>query len=141
MNHTLIANSVLVALFFTFPVVLSNEISTVKRQKCADTELGLSSTHPIVITEKSIEKAENFAKKHIKENYPEYKIKAICMMDNMNNGHSTQTYTLQKTDKDNPENKKTVKLYFDVEIAMSEFRKKNAKEIQERLKKIEIIQQ
>lgn len=102
---------------------------------------GLSTETPIVVKEKDIKKSEEFIEKYIKDNYADYKIIFILMLDNMSDGHSMQKYTIQKENADTPGETETLDLYFDVEIAMAEFRKKNAAEIRKRLNHLKIIQE
>lgn len=137
--------SIIISIFtvcFTFPpLVFANSTPVVQQQESKITKPGLSAEAPIVVNEKDIKKSEEFIEKYIKDNYVDYKITFILMLNNMSDGHAIQKYTLQKQNADTSEKTETLDLYFDVEIAMTEFRKKNAAEIRKRLHNIKVIQE
>lgn len=141
MNNKSIIISIFVACVASHTAIFATESTVVQQQGGEITKPGLSATTPIIVLEKDIKKAEEFAEKYIKDNYFDYKIIFILMEDSMSDGHAIQKYTLQKIDRDDPEKTETVDLYFNIEIAMVEFRKKNAAEIRERLKHIKISQE
>lgn len=122
-------------------MAFANLTPIVQKQEIEVTKLGLSAESPIVVNEKDIRKSEDFIEKYIKDNYRDYTVTFIMVLSNMSDGHTIQKYTLQKEDVENPEKTETLDLYFDVEIAMTEFRKKNAAEIRRRLKNVKVIQE
>ena len=122
-------------------MAFANLTPIVQKQETEVTKLGLSAESPIVVNEKDIRKSEDFIEKYIKDNYRDYTVTFIMVLSNMSDGHTIQKYTLQKEDVENPEKTETLDLYFDIEIAMTEFRKKNAAEIRRRLKNVKVIQE
>lgn len=137
--------SIIISIFAVFSTLsamaFANLTPIVQKQETEVTKLGLSAESPIVVNEKDIRKSEDFIEKYIKDNYRDYTVTFIMVLSNMSDGHTIQKYTLQKEDVENPEKTETLDLYFDVEIAMTEFRKKNAAEIRRRLKNVKVIQE
>ncbi len=136
--------SIIVSIFsvcFIIPTMVFANSTPIAQQESEIAKPGLSTETPIVVKEKDIKKSEEFIEKYIKDNYADYKIIFILMLDNMSDGHSMQKYTIQKENADTPGETETLDLYFDVEIAMAEFRKKNAAEIRKRLNHLKIIQE
>lgn len=137
--------SIIISIFAVFSTLsamaFANLTPIVQKQETEVTKLGLSAESPIVVNEKDIRKSEDFIEKYIKDNYRDYTVTFIMVLSNMSDGHTIQKYTLQKEDVENPEKTETLDLYFDIEIAMTEFRKKNAAEIRRRLKNVKVIQE
>lgn len=141
MNNKSIIISIFAVFSTLFAMAFANLTPIVQKQETEVTKLGLSAESPIVVNEKDIRKSEDFIEKYIKDNYRDYTVTFIMVLSNMSDGHTIQKYTLQKEDVENPEKTETLDLYFDVEIAMTEFRKKNAAEIRRRLKNVKVIQE
>lgn len=113
-----------------------------EKKKGADAKLGLSSQFPVLVSEKDLEKANKIIKKYIKDNYPDYRLIGTSTMDSFENGRSLKVYILKKVNNDSsddPEEVDRIRIYFDIEESMIEFRKKHACEIREASKGVEFV--